>query len=145
MRKKFENYELLLGQIITYYQLIEYDLKVVYLIIYNKKFNDNIKFKQLRFNGLGDVINELEKLDNFDNKPFFVASDYALLKSLAKKRNDYCHKSVINFAYIKDFEKSEEFLNAFKELYNDTKVLNYYQNEIEKIRIKLVKRNNFIN
>lgn len=140
MRKTFKNYELMLGEIVTYYQLIERDLKLIYLFLFSFRNRTRYTIKDLNFKGLGEVINALEILDLKTRRPYFASEDYELLKLLASKRNYYCHYSIMKFAYIDDFEKSEKFINSFNELYIDVKKLDNYRKQIENIRIKLERK-----
>lgn len=140
MRKNFKNYELMLGKIVTYYQLIERDLKLIYLFLYNFRNRTRYTIKDLNFKGLGEVINSLEALDLATRHPYFASEDYELLKLLASKRNYYCHYSIMKFAYIDNFEKSEKFINSFNELYIDVKKLDSYRKQIENIRLKLQRK-----
>lgn len=140
MRKTFKNYELMLGEIVTYYQLIERDLKLIYLFLFNFRNRTRYTIKDLNFKRLGEVINALEALDLETRHPYFANEDYELLKLLASKRNYYCHYSIMKFAYIDDFEKSEKFINSFDELYIDVKKLDSYRKQIENIRIKLERK-----
>lgn len=47
MRKTFKNYELMLGEIVTYYQLIERDLKLIYLFYLILEIELDIQLKIL--------------------------------------------------------------------------------------------------
>ena len=72
MRKTFKNYELMLGEIVTYYQLIERDLKLIYLFLFNFRNRTRYTIKDLNFKGLGEVINALEALDLETRHPYEI-------------------------------------------------------------------------
>ena len=124
----FEKYELMLGQIITLFQLIEHDLKCILLLI----SSDFSKYKIDKF-PLGKVVETIAA----QQQKFFSADDYVFLKALTEKRNYYCHQCIVDFLYQNDFINSDVFKNSFNSLKEDYNIMTKLQHQTENIRINL--------
>ena len=142
-----ERFKKILGETIVLYQLIEYDLRIMYAGILKGNFDDNLElaFDNRKISGLGTVIIMLEKLDFSDNKPYLSKQDYKLLKDLAEDRNYFCHQCARDFMYENNPNKLEnKFNSVFNKLLNAYYGLDDLHIQVEKIRIDILRRLNRI-
>lgn len=142
-----ERFKKILGETIVLYQLIEYDLRMIYAGILKGNFDDNLElaFDNRKISGLGTIIKMLEKLDFSDNKPYLLKQDYKLLKDLAEDRNYFCHQCARDFMYEKNHNKLEnKFNSVFNKLLNAYNGLDDLHIQVEKIRIDILRRLNRI-
>lgn len=142
-----ERFKKILGETIVLYQLIEYDLRMIYAGILKGNFDDNLElaFDNRKISGLGTIIKMLEKLDFSDNKPYLSKQDYKLLKDLAEDRNYFCHQCARDFMYEKNHNKLEnKFNSVFNKLLNAYNGLDDLHIQVEKIRIDILRRLNRI-
>ena len=142
-----ERFKKILGETIVLYQLIEYDLRIIYAGILKGNFDDNLElaFDNRKISGLGTIIKMLEKLDFSDNKPYLSKQDYKLLKDLAEDRNYFCHQCARDFMYEKNTNKLEnKFNSVFNKLLNAYNGLDDLHIQVEKIRIDILRRLNRI-
>ena len=139
MGEKYQEYIHLLGEAIINYQLVEHNLRYILAAIDAGDFKINLADSYVKIKGLGQLINEIEKIDLEKKLNFFSPKSYKILKELARDRNKYCHSSVLDFAYLKDFENSDAFINQLNKLKIDHDNLLSLQIQTEKIRIDTLK------
>lgn len=123
------------GKIMYFCQCIEHDIKLVYKGM-RKPMNDSEK---AQFNAwtLGKTINELEKLDNSDGKPYFSNDDYDLLRTIKDIRNFYAHECYEEFIYESDdFKLNKAFSKVSRRLINDHNRLDKLFLIVEKVRLR---------
>lgn len=125
-----------LGSVVGFYQLIENDLKIIYGYMHKGEPKNN--FNKIKNNTLGQIISKLETLDNSDERPFFTANDYKYLKQIAKKRNHWCHKTFLCFAYEENVEQTTNYKRECKLLLQDYKRSSELQEKIEFLRLDCV-------
>lgn len=131
MLTSFEEYQLLLGKLISAFQLIEHDLKCIAQLL-----NGELSKQEISKLPLGKVISALEG----NSLQLFDADDFLLLKALVAKRNFYCHQCVISFIYEPDFENTDSYSQSFTELKSDYNIVKKLAKQAEDIRIQLIER-----
>ncbi len=137
-----DEYKFLVGETILHYQLIENDLKIIYAGMLMGNIEENLAKVDREFRGLGDVIFALEKLDNSDGHPFFSENDYRMLKRLAGQRNYYCHQCFVDFCYIRDFIRSEEYAKSCSKLKRTNDDIKKIQEQTENFKLTILNQYN---
>lgn len=140
LKSEFDEYKFYLGETIVFYQLVEYDLKVILAAMMSGKIEDNINYIESSLKGMGQIIVELEKLDNSTSKPYFDKQTYMLLQKTARCRNYYCHKCAVDFAFIANSLESNKFKQEFLTLKKVNEDLKYIQNQTTIFRIESLKK-----
>jgi hypothetical protein len=136
---KYNLFTYYIGDLIKYAQLIEHDIRFIFAALAQGDFNENLNLVFSNRITLGEVVKRLELLDNSDSNPFFSPADYKYLRQITGKRNHYVHESYLNFIYIKDFEKSKEYLDETIKLQEDYERIKRLAKVVEENRIKVLK------
>lgn len=131
---QFDQFKFMLGETICYFQLIEHDIKLIYAIMLKGSFTDNLE--AIKNRTLGDMVKELEILDNSDNHPLLSSDSYRLLKTITRDRNYLCHKIYTSFIYIPNFEKSKEYLKACSRVKEINNNMSELWIKVEDVRLK---------
>ena len=120
------------GEILFFCQCIEHDIKSIY---YGMRANmGDDEYEKSKKWTLGQTIDRLERLDNSDDKPFFSAGDYNLLRDLTEIRNYYAHRCYVDWVY--EGPEGSGFYKASKRLINDHNRLLKLHQTIESVRIR---------
>ena len=128
------NFKFVVGETIAFCQMVEHDLKVIFATIASGDFNENFEF--FKTWTLGQTVNEIEAFDEELETPNFTRKEYAILKSMTKKRNYICHEIFRTFAYIKNFGESKEFELACDVLLDFHEDVVEIAKSIERVRIR---------
>lgn len=128
------DYHYCVGRIMYFCQCIEHDIKLVYEGM--RKSISNKELKEMEKWTLGKTLNELEKLDNSDRRPYFSSSDYELLDDIKDIRNYYAHECYMEFAYEQDDDLNNAFIKSSKRLINDHNRLAKLYGSVEKARLR---------
>ena len=120
------------SELICYFQLIEYNLKLIYSVMLEGKFKAN--FAKVENLSLTQILIELKELDNSDRKPFISKENYKLLSEMLPKRNYWCHDAYLDFYYEKGFKYRRKYKKVSKELDADYKVFKNISKTIESIK-----------
>lgn len=129
----YERFKILYSETISYFQLIENDLKWIYSLMRKGNVGDN--YDSLDKRNLGFIIKELKELDYSDGTPFISKDDYNFLNQMREKRNYWCHQAYIDFMYINNFERSIEFQKVFSKLQRDHDRIEVVQKNVEKAKL----------
>ena len=132
-------FKILHSELISYFQLIENDLKWIYSYMHKGNIYDN--YNSLNRMNLGNLINELQTLDNYDKNPYISNNEYNFLRQMKELRNYYCHQVYIDFSYVDNSWNSEEYNNIANRLRRDHDKLWNICNNVE--QVKLQARNDF--
>ena len=119
----FDKYKYLLGETIMLYQLMENDLKLMFVGMCSGDFETNLEKVKATYKGLGQIVQALEQLDNSDSTPYFDEETYRLLNRLARQRNYYCHQCCVDFCYNPYFRDTEEFKEALAKLEKTNEII----------------------
>ncbi len=136
------NFHYLVGETIMFCQCIEHDIKLIYAGMLKGDFNKN--FQEVEDNPLGPVLKKLEDLDNSDGNPHLSTGDYDLLDKIRDIRNHWAHKAYIKFVYSKGNLYDKNFLQQLRRLENDHNRLAKLSDNIEKVRLDVLKKYNRI-
>lgn len=107
----YDEFRLKHSDLISFFQFIESDLRLIYAGMLKGDFKDNLDL--LNKSNLGEIINQIRILDNSDGNKELNDDDYKLLNQIRKKRNYWCHQCYLDFLYIQD--RSEQ-MNKFNEI-----------------------------
>ena len=119
-------------------QRIEHDVKLIYAGMLKGDFMEN--FHAIKRLALGEIIIELEKLDNSDQKPYFSNGDYVLLKDIKNVRNWLVHRAYKDFMYQKQSDWEESFKKSNEKLVAFSKRVKNLGNQVENVRLDVLKR-----
>ena len=140
LNTNLDEYLYYLGAVVSNYQYIEHDIKLIIAGMRDGKFESNIKEIEKEKLTLGNAINELYDLDCLDNEPYFDKNFYKILRMLEHKRNYYCHQCCTDFAYEDEgFLYSYDFLEILNEIKSDYNELRKFQQNIQSHRIEVLK------
>ncbi len=128
MERDFDEY---IGKIIKSCQCIEHDIKLIFAGMLKGDFNRNYKYIEKK--SLGKALDELQKLDNSDKKPYFSKSDYKLLREITQIRNYWAHQGYVDWVYT---NAKTSFSNAWGHLINDYNRIEPLGKETERIRLQ---------
>ena len=123
MIDSFDRYKYLLGETIMLYQLMENDLKLMFVGMCSGDFDANLEKVKATYKGLGQIVQALEQLDNSDSTPYFDEETYRLLNRLARQRNYYCHQCCVEFCYNPYFRDTEEYKVALSKLEKTNEII----------------------
>lgn len=113
-----DQFRALLGEIIEYFQCIEYDMKRIYSAMSSKDFGDCMDM--LEGNNWGMVLIRLKNLDYSDDDPYISEADYCLLDEIRERRNYWCHQCYLDFVYIEnEYEKEITLQRMIRKLENE--------------------------
>ena len=129
----YTTFKLIHSELIMSVQYIEQDLKLIYSILKDGKFNDN--YSDVEAFPLGKILKVLHKVDTEFGLSKIKEKDYELLNEIREIRNYWCHQCYIDFHYIEDPQAHE---NAFQKvaarLHEDELRVYELQQKIERIR-----------
>ncbi len=119
-------------------QRIEHDVKIIYAAMKNGDFDDN--YDRVEKSPLGDVLAELERLDNSDGRPYLHPDDYRLLNQIRTVRNWLVHQSYADYMYCTGAERSKNFDRAYLKLEDFHSRMRTLGNAVERVRLDCIKR-----
>lgn len=125
-----DRFRALLGEIIEYFQCIEYDLKRIYSAISSEDFDECMD--TLEGDNWGVVLNKLKGLDYTYDDPYLSQNDYQLLDEIRERRNYWCHQCYLDFVYIEnDYERENRLQRLIRQLENEKNRVSKLQNGLE--------------
>lgn len=125
-----DRFRALLGEIIEYFQCIEYDLKRIYSAISSEDFDECMD--TLEGDNWGVVLNKLKSLDYTYDEPYLSQNDYQLLDEIRERRNYWCHQCCLDFVYIEnDYERENRLQRLIRQLENEKNRASKLQNSLE--------------
>lgn len=133
-----DNLNLKVGETIMECQRIEHDIKLIYAGMLKGDFNENLR--EVKFLPLGNVLIDLETLDNADQNPYFSQSDYALLKDIKNVRNWLVHKAYMEFMYSDSQSWQRNYDVCYKKLAEFSMRIKHLSDQVEQIRIDVLKK-----
>ncbi|MBQ0045463.1 MAG: hypothetical protein KBS35_01050 [Mycoplasma sp.] len=134
----FHEFKYYLGETIMFCQIIESDIKIIYVNLLGQ--DKEITWKLNEKETLGSMIKKLQALDK-DNK-LLSNDDYYYLHQVAGKRNHWCHQTYINFLYTGEgFRQSTQYQTECQRLLADHAQLEKIYRVLEEMRINLVRNN----
>lgn len=134
-----DDFHRLVGETIMYCQCIEHDIKLIYAGMLKGDFAKNSK--SVLILPLGPILEKLEVLDNSDEESYLSNSDYELLDKIRNIRNHWAHKAYTDFIYISNQQKyNEVFSKSFRRLQNDHNRLANLSQNIERVRLDVLKK-----
>ncbi len=137
-----EDFHTMVGKTIMECQGIEHDVKLIFAGMLKGDFQQN--FLAVKDKPLGDVLIDLQQLDNSDDKPFLSRNDYRLLHEIRTVRNWLAHEAYIDFMYDSKGQIRDSFTESYHkclDFYNRMKKLSLL---IEDIRLTILKHFNRI-
>lgn len=134
---KLEEFKYLVGETVMYCQIIESNIKIIYVNLLGK--DKQVNWELIKKETLGSMVKKLQELDK-DNK-LLSSDDYYYLHQVAGKRNHWCHQTYINFLYTPDFLTSSQYTNECNQLLNDHHQLGKIYRILEEMRINIVRAN----
>lgn len=132
-----EQFNLLVGETILECQRIEHDIKLIYAGMLKGDFAQNIY--EVNNQTLGAVVKALEEPDNSDKNSYLSKGDYKLLKEITRVRNWLVHKSYADFMYLNDSEWMRGYNRCFKKLNEFNERMKYLGDQVEMVRIEVLK------
>ena len=126
----------MLGQTIMYCQIIEHNVKLIFSAMCKGDMKNTLKMIERNKWTLGRSIKELKKLDFSDEDPYLSESDYHILSQVAQKRNHWCHKTYLQYAYNENFLQSDEYQEECLKLQQDNEELGPVYRALEEVRIR---------
>lgn len=133
-----DSFNLKVGETIMECQRIEHDIKLIYAGMLSGDFNQNLR--EVKFLPLGNVLIDLETLDNGSETPYFSASDYALLKDVKNVRNWLVHKVYMEFMYSDRQSWQKNLDTCYKKLNDFNQRIKNLSDQVEQIRIDVLKK-----
>lgn len=132
-------FKLIHSELIQQVQCIESDLKIIYAAMHKGKFNDALKFVEKM--NLGEIVRELQYLDNSDDMPEFSKEEYNTINEIREIRNYWCHQCYLDFIYIEnDCEREKAFQKVAEKLhYDEFRTYDLFV-KAEKMRIVIMKK-----
>ena len=133
-----DKFNLIVGETIMECQRIEHDIKLIYAGMLKGEFEQNLR--EVKFLPLGNVLIDLENLDNADSSPYFSSNDYALLKDIKNVRNWLVHKVYMEFMYSEGENWNKNLDFCFRKLTDFNARIKNLSNQVEQIRIDVLKK-----
>jgi len=130
-----EHFYSLHGELIKFYQIIENDIKWIYSFMLEG--NPNKTRMNVSNYTLGQILNELKRLDNSDDNPCISPADYKFLNKMTDKRNYWCHQCYIDFVYEDNCFKSKEFNTVYDKLIKDYSQASQVVQNVQELKLKL--------
>lgn len=132
----FHEFKYYLGETIMFCQIIESDIKIIYVNLLGKDKAINWDLNQKET--LGSMVKKLQALDA--NNKLLSNDDYYYLHQVVGKRNHWCHQTYINFLYTGEgFRESNEYKMECQNLLQDHHQLQKIYQVLEQMRINLVR------
>ena len=129
----------LVGKTLMCCQRIENDIKWIYAGMVKGDFFGN--YEGVKRKPLGDVLVDLEALDNSDGHPYLSANDYRLLDQIRRIRNRLAHETYTAFIYESNAEKMEEkFRGEYSWLYDEYTRLCALSDSVERTKMDVLKK-----
>ena len=111
-------FKMIHSELIQQVQCIEFNLRRIYAVMYEGKFEDN--YRALENCSLGKITKELKKLDYSDDFPELSEEDYKMINDIRVIRNYWCHQCYLDFVYVNnDRQREREFQKIAKRLQQD--------------------------
>ena len=129
----YDDFKILHSETIGYFQLIESDLKWIYSLMHKGDIGHN--YDALAKKNLGFVIQALKELDYSAGEPFISKDDYNFLDQMREKRNYWCHRAYLDFAYIKGYDDSTDFQTVCERLRNHHDTIAAVPRNVEKAKL----------
>ena len=139
MRLDINEFYRLHGETIMFYKLMEHDLKIIYAMMLQGNYYDNLDVINKGKWTLGRVINELKKLDNSDGNSLISEEDYKFLDSIKNYRNYWAHENYLDFKYMQEWWNSKTYEAQCNRLISNHKTLEMVTNNLENIRVNYCK------
>ena len=134
----FQEFKYYVGETVMFCQIIESDLKIIYVNLING--NKQETWTLIQKETLGSMVKMLQNLDS-DNR-LLSKNDYHYLHQLVGKRNHWCHQTFVNFLYNgQDFLNSKQYIEECNLLAQDHEQLSKIYRILEGIRVDLVRAN----
>lgn len=134
----FHEFKYYLGEVVMFCQIIESDIKIIYVNLLNQ--NREIAWQQNEKETLGSMVKKLQGIDL--NNKILSREDYHYLHQVVGKRNHWCHQTYINFLYTGEgFRKTPQYQEECKQLMIDHSQLEKIYRILEQIRINIVRSN----
>lgn len=133
----FKDFKIEYAETMLYYQAIEHDIKFIYAFM--KVGDVGRHFEEIENKTLGQMIRQLKKLDNSDNKPIISSNDYNFLTQICDNRNHWAHSVFTEFIYKNDYLNSREYQKQCAKLQKDHDRVQAASDILEKIRIDYCK------
>ena len=130
-----KDFQLHVGELIMYAQIIEDDIKYIYAKISGGNFKE--KLEEVKKTTLGQTVKLLEEIDLKRQKPLLVYEYYSLLLQVTAKRNHFVHESFNTFMHLDSFKDNILYLNECHILNNDLILFDNLAQALEEIRISL--------
>ena len=134
----YKNFNMLLAETVMQCQRIEHDVKIIYAAMKSGDFDDNLD--SVEKSPLGDVLSDLQRLDNSDGRPYLHPDDYKLLNQIRTVRNWLVHQSYADFMYSPGAEHMRDFDRAYKKLDDFHSRMRALGNAVERVRLDCLKR-----
>lgn len=134
----YRDFNTLLAETVMQCQRIEHDVKIIYAAMKNGDFDDNLD--RVEHSPLGEVLVELEKIDNRDGHPYLHPDDYKLLNRIRTVRNWLVHQSYSDFMYDTGAAHEKNFDRAFSKLKDFHSRMRSLGDAVERVRLDCLKR-----
>lgn len=118
-------------------QRIEHDVKIIYAAMLKGDYDDN--FGEVRNLPLGDVLRELNELDNSDGNPYLRPEEYRLLDQIRTVRNWLVHQSYADFIYDRGRNQEYYFSSALDKLRKFNREMITLAKQTELVRLECLK------
>lgn len=112
-----KQFHILHSETLMYYQIVEYELKVIYSQLLPGDRNAN--FREIEKMTLGQVVNELREKDRSSGHPWISEEDYRFLSKEAGSRNFWAHQNFLELMLGSDSENMAAFHRQSKHLKED--------------------------
>ena len=134
-----DTFKMIHSELIQQVQCIEFDLRRIYAVMCEGKFEDN--YRALENCSLGKITKELKKLDYSDDFPELSEEDYKMINDIRVIRNYWCHQCYLDFVYINnDRQREREFQKIAKRLQQDEQRTYYLSEKTEKLYLYILNK-----
>lgn len=139
MKMNRDTFKMIHSELIQQVQCIEFDLRRIYAVMCEGKFEDN--YRALENCSLGKITKELKKLDYSDDFPELSEEDYKMINDIRVIRNYWCHQCYLDFVYINnDRQREREFQKIAKRLQQDEQRTYYLSEKTEKLYLYILNK-----
>lgn len=139
MKMNKDTFKMIHSDLIQQVQCIEFDLRRIYAVMCEGKFEDN--YRALENCSLGKITKELKKLDYSDDFPELSEEDYKMINDIRVIRNYWCHQCYLDFVYINnDRQREREFQKIAKRLQQDVQRTYYLSEKTEKLYLYILNK-----
>lgn len=134
-----DTFKMIHSELIQQVQCIEFNLRRIYAVMCEGKFEDN--YRALENCSLGKITKELKKLDYSDDFPELSEEDYKMINDIRVIRNYWCHQCYLDFVYINnDRQREREFQKIAKRLQQDEQRTYYLSEKTEKLYLYILNK-----